>query len=467
MPSKEYFEGKPSKKNTTEINRLISELQITKRLNHNHLIQYIGRYTSLTWLGLIMSPVADCNLQVYMEENTGTASASLLKSFFGCLASALSYLHGIGVNHNGLKTNAILVHRDNVLISGFGIAHDFSNERSEIMDGPGPRVPKYSAPEAVGAQLRDRSVDIWSLGCIFLEMGTYLLHLSSKWLSRFYAEHGTGSLLYHANLEATRQLLLQLGAASTTEEQEMLLWIKAMLQTSRHFRPTASQIVRRIIGGTRSSSKFCGKCCATVVMESSYQFYPWTSNGIISTDVAPVQVEWGPNEHFTVNIIDPNTTEIDPSPRSSGNTGRFIPKGILKQPTKKFPEGTEIQREGALVPKAPLKGKDAPANARWTRIDRRLVNPEALEEAKERFEERIDYVIVLRVLKKEEIQNLADRTKQIRVMREEGYKHRNQEETHHRVTPESSMSGAHSLLKLLTMQIEGDLSKRIYGIPIV
>jgi hypothetical protein len=42
------------------------------------------------------------------------------------------------------------------------------------------------------------------------------------------------------------------------------------------------------------------------------------------------------------------------------------------------------------------------------------VNPEALERAKERFEERMDCVIVLRVLTKEEIQKLADKTKQIR-----------------------------------------------------
>jgi len=42
------------------------------------------------------------------------------------------------------------------------------------------------------------------------------------------------------------------------------------------------------------------------------------------------------------------------------------------------------------------------------------VNPEALEEAKERFEERLDCVIVLRVLTKEEIQKLADRTSALR-----------------------------------------------------
>jgi hypothetical protein len=92
-------------------------------------------------------------------------------------------------------------------------------------------------------------------------------------------------------------------------------------------------------------------------------------------------------------------------------------KGILRKPTAKFPEEPEPIREGVAPHKDALKGKDIPIGARWTRIDRRLVNPQALEEAKERFEERMDCVIVLRVLTKSEIQKLADRTKKIRERR--------------------------------------------------
>ena len=92
-------------------------------------------------------------------------------------------------------------------------------------------------------------------------------------------------------------------------------------------------------------------------------------------------------------------------------------KGILRKPTEKFPEEPEPIREGVAPHKDALKGKDIPIGARWTRIDRRLVNPQALEEAKERFEERMDCVIVLRVLTKSEIQKLADRTKKIRERR--------------------------------------------------
>lgn len=91
-----------------------------------------------------------------------------------------------------------------------------------------------------------------------------------------------------------------------------------------------------------------------------------------------------------------------------------LPKGILKQPTQKFPEDRSALREGV----APLKDatkKGIPPGARWTKIARRLVNPAALE-GYERFEEREDHVIVLRVLTKEEIQAYANKTAEIRCM---------------------------------------------------
>lgn len=90
------------------------------------------------------------------------------------------------------------------------------------------------------------------------------------------------------------------------------------------------------------------------------------------------------------------------------------PKGILKKPRETpFPEDPNPTREGV----APLNnaGKDGiPPGARWTKINRMIVNPEALEKANERFEVREEYVIVLRVLAREEIEKLADSTRKIR-----------------------------------------------------
>ena len=89
-------------------------------------------------------------------------------------------------------------------------------------------------------------------------------------------------------------------------------------------------------------------------------------------------------------------------------------KGILKQPKVSFPEEPNPIREGVAPHKEDKKAREAPAGAKWTKISRKVVNPEALTIGKERFEVRDDFVIVLRVLSKEEIQAYASATQVLR-----------------------------------------------------
>ncbi|KAL8898330.1 MAG: hypothetical protein Q9207_006757 [Kuettlingeria erythrocarpa] len=103
-------------------------------------------------------------------------------------------------------------------------------------------------------------------------------------------------------------------------------------------------------------------------------------------------------------------------PRRSGS---FSPqmKPVLRRPTENFPEDPAFVRPGVASADQARPGKEIPANARWTKIDRKLVNPEALELNRERFEERVDHVIVLRVLTKDEIRRYAIITQKLRESR--------------------------------------------------
>ncbi|KAJ5354001.1 hypothetical protein N7541_006565 [Penicillium brevicompactum] len=126
------------------------------------------------------------------------------------------------------------------------------------------------------------------------------------------------------------------------------------------------------------------------------------------------------------------------------------PKGILKAPRPAFPEEPNPVREGV----APLKDatkEGIPPGARWTKIDRRLVNPEALEAGNERFEERSDYVIVLRVLSKEEIQLYAVKTQEIRDTR-----HREQARERRKSRDETQRHGRHGEESSSDDEDEGD-----------
>ena len=157
------------------------------------------------------------------------------------------------------------------------------------------------------------------------------------------------------------------------------------------------------------------------------------SRGAVSTAAEP---QYSRYDDHTSQMLDANMVqEPDSMDREEPSKAVQIvspprdplpaPRGILRRPTAKFPEDPEPIREGVAPHKSQMKGKDIPPNARWTKIDRKLVNPQALEEAKERFEERLDCVIVLRVLTKQEIQKLADRTKEIRETRGMSYSYSN------------------------------------------
>jgi hypothetical protein len=107
--------------------------------------------------------------------------------------------------------------------------------------------------------------------------------------------------------------------------------------------------------------------------------------------------------HIESNNIPPSFTKVTGVP----------PKGILRRPMDSVPEDTNPVREG-VAPIEDSTKTEIPPGARWTRIDRSIVNPEALRAGNERFEERSDCVIVLRVLTKDEIQTYAEKTREIR-----------------------------------------------------
>ena len=92
------------------------------------------------------------------------------------------------------------------------------------------------------------------------------------------------------------------------------------------------------------------------------------------------------------------------------------PKSILRKPREKFPEHPDTVREG-VAPHKEMPKKDVPANARWTKINRKLVNPESLEADGIRFNEYVDHVIVLKAMDLEEIEKYTKKTAEIREKR--------------------------------------------------
>lgn len=100
----------------------------------------------------------------------------------------------------------------------------------------------------------------------------------------------------------------------------------------------------------------------------------------------------------------PSTQQLGQSP--------LIRIDPLAEDEQKISEELDVESENRREAE---KGREIPPDASRTRIDRRLVNPRSLEIAGFEFEERGDVVVVFQVLTKEEIQDLADLTRRIRI----------------------------------------------------
>ncbi|KAF2822391.1 kinase-like protein [Ophiobolus disseminans] len=240
-----------------------SEKEIMKTFDHEHIVRYIGSYTDSRFLGLVMSPVADCDLTTYMHETcTDTSKRPTMKTFFGCLASALYYLHAETIKHRDIKPGNILIHGSKVLITDFGLSRDFLDTTS----GPTAHTPRYAPPEVAAHGKRNYTGDIWSLGCVFLEIAAALHGHSDAWIRDYFKKHYTKSDHYHANLKATEQLLDEWEDAWDRVEKRPLSWIRCMLQAERTSRPSAARVLELTTSEVEpdfSATSFCGICCCS------------------------------------------------------------------------------------------------------------------------------------------------------------------------------------------------------------
>ncbi|KAF2835012.1 kinase-like protein, partial [Patellaria atrata CBS 101060] len=164
------------------------EVQILKRLRYQpHMVHFICSYEAGNNLGILVQPAAEYNLHQYMElypeldsmySGEGMFSARrTVERFFGCLASALGFLHNQSIRHKDIKPQNILVHKHQIYLTDFGLALDFAQLDGSFTSGTGNAFTRrYAAPEVLLGERRDRKADIFSLGCVFLEIYTTLCH---------------------------------------------------------------------------------------------------------------------------------------------------------------------------------------------------------------------------------------------------------------------------------------------------
>ncbi|KAI9766196.1 MAG: hypothetical protein M1839_005012 [Geoglossum umbratile] len=243
----------------------LKELQILKMVQHHHIVELLGSYTDPAFVTLILSPVADANLMQFWQSPL-SSNKSLIREFFGCLLSVLSYLHSMKIRHRDIKPENILVIGEKILLTDFNVSTHWRAAEDSVTNDTNPLMtPRYGAPEMLDNGPRGSASDIWSLGCVFLEMVTILKGKDLSDMRAFFENHGSKSIVFAKNLDGIRAWIANL---RTVDEQSTdnlpLKWIQQMLRKTSA-QPLAAETLAKeaaMAGKTEHPPvTFCGLCC--------------------------------------------------------------------------------------------------------------------------------------------------------------------------------------------------------------
>lgn len=109
----------------------------------------------------------DCDLYSYIKSNKRTISTFDIKLLTYQAFRGLMYIHSLSICHRDIKPHNLLIKNKRLVLCDFGSAKVLTKE---------PNLPYicsrcYRAPELIfGASHYTTMIDIWSVGCVILEM---------------------------------------------------------------------------------------------------------------------------------------------------------------------------------------------------------------------------------------------------------------------------------------------------------
>lgn len=154
------------------VGALDQEIDTMQHLEHPNIVQYLGCERKEYSISIFLEYISGGSVGSCLRKH-GKFEENVVSSLTRQTLAGLAYLHEEGVLHRDLKADNILLDVDGTCkISDFGISKKsdniYGNDATNSMQGS----VFWMAPEVIRSQGKGYSakVDIWSLGCVVLEM---------------------------------------------------------------------------------------------------------------------------------------------------------------------------------------------------------------------------------------------------------------------------------------------------------
>ena len=232
-------------------------LERSEEKKHRHLVSFHASFTDEESFGFIMSPVAESNLKSLLEKSNKDKvilkeEGESLSQAFGCLIEAVRHLHDdLNMRHCDLKSSNILVcghpgSHFSVRICDLGISYAWNFPQDDSTDENQRGTQRYKAPEVLSKQNVTHNLkgDIFSLGCIFLEMYTVIRGKTLDEMARVIRQDQKpsfdGSWAYANSLSGVKEWLKELQTGVQSGPGEELI-----------------RVITNMVGPRRESSNSC------------------------------------------------------------------------------------------------------------------------------------------------------------------------------------------------------------------
>ncbi|KAM0745584.1 Pkinase-domain-containing protein [Meredithblackwellia eburnea MCA 4105] len=157
------------------LDALEREIELLKDLQHENIVQYLDSSSDATHLNIFLEYVPGGSVAALLS-NYGAFEEALVSKFVRQILTGLDYLHEREIIHRDIKGANILVdNKGGIKISDFGIS---KRVEDNLLTGAKVHRPSlqgsvyWMAPEVVKQTAYTSKADIWSLGCLVVEMLT-------------------------------------------------------------------------------------------------------------------------------------------------------------------------------------------------------------------------------------------------------------------------------------------------------
>lgn len=166
----------------SDISSIMGEVELLKSLNHRNVVQYLGSFRTRHYLYIIMELVEAGSLSYLIKQSdVGAFPETVVAVYIEQVLHGLAYLHAQGIVHRDIKGANILTNTEGLVkLADFGVAARLSDRTSledadtvSNQDDAQPAgTPYWMAPEVVELKAVTVSSDIWSVGCLAIELLT-------------------------------------------------------------------------------------------------------------------------------------------------------------------------------------------------------------------------------------------------------------------------------------------------------